>query len=69
MEDDSYIKDMMFLGDECIILDSSKGCIYKLSKNEKIIGVNIPYGVVAVSLVIMLALLIILVNKIKRKNI
>lgn len=69
MEDDSYIKDMMFLGDECIILDSSNGCIYKLSKNEKIIGVNIPYGVVAVSLVIMLALLIILVNKIKRKNI
>ena len=68
MEDDSYIKDMIFLGDECIFLDSSKGCIYKLSKVEKIIGVNIPYGVVIVSLIIMLLLLIIVVNKIKRKN-
>lgn len=68
MEDDSYIKDMIFLGDECIFLDSSKGCIYKLSKVEKIIGVNIPYGVVIVSLIIMLLLLIIVVNKIKRKK-
>lgn len=68
MEDDSYIKDIIFLGNECILLDSSKGCIYKLSKIEKIIGVNIPYGVVIVSLIIMLLLLIIVVNKIKRKN-
>ena len=68
MEEDSCIKDMIFLGDECILLDSSKGCIYKLSKVEKIIGVNVPYGVVIVSLIIMLSLLIIVVNKIKRKN-
>lgn len=68
LEEDSNIEDILFRDDDCILLDSGKGCVYRLIKNEDIIGGSIPYGVVIFSLIIMLIVLIIIVNKVKVKN-
>ncbi len=65
LEEDSKIDDILFRDNDFIFLDSGKGCVYRLIKNEDIIGGSIPYGVVIFSLIIMIVVLVIIVNKIK----
>ncbi|GAA0070196.1 PQQ-dependent sugar dehydrogenase [Clostridium sardiniense] len=68
LEEDSKIEDIVFRDNDCIFLDSGKGCVYRLIKNENIIGGSIPYGVAIFSLTIMIVALVIIISKIKRKK-
>lgn len=66
--EESKISDIEIIGDKCLILDSYKGYIYRIYKEEKILGDKIPYSVIVITSIIILASITILIYKVKIKG-
>lgn len=63
--DETNIEDMIISNDKCLLLDSDKGYIYRIFKEDKILGDKIPYSVIIITSIIILLGVAILVYKIK----
>ncbi|MBS6005663.1 MAG: hypothetical protein KIB43_01755 [Clostridium baratii] len=63
--DETNIKDIIISNDKCLLLDSNKGYIYRIFKEDKILGDKIPYSVIIITSIIILLGVCILVYKIK----
>lgn len=65
----SNIVDIVYSGDEFLILDSSIGCLYSIHKKDGFLGFRLPSIVLEVILAISFLLLILVVYKLSKKKV
>lgn len=67
VKDSSDIKDIIFNKDEFLILDSSLGCIYRISQKQGMLGFNLPIEIWTFILALTFILLSVVVLKLTKK--
>lgn len=68
VSDDSFIEDIIFNGNEFLILDSGIGCVYNIKAKEGMLGFTLPLIVWAFIFLLAFVILMIVVYKMSKKK-